>query len=355
MRKIGLLIDNLGTGGAQKQIVLLASELCKRGYDVELYHYGTTNFWMESLNDVTVVEIKYGTLWQRSLRLRRLTKSSHREYLIAFLFIPSIIALISTFFGFFGPKLIFSERSYEDKTRLIFKLIPRIFYFNASAITANSIAQYDVLKAHWYIPSKRLRYIPNGQNMMPSNTSNHNTHRLVSIGRVSEGKGTLKVIQLIAEIVKRGFNDVRLFWVGASEDTLYSDQCTELIMRLGIEENWIWVGRTNNVGKYYENSSMLLHLSKGEGFPNVICEAMSWGLPYIATDVSDLSLVFRKEMGALVPQNASHEHLADLVIRNWNLSNNQKTDNSNIIQSTVERNFSVKKYVESYVELILNG
>jgi glycosyltransferase involved in cell wall biosynthesis len=39
----------------------------------------------------------------------------------------------------------------------------------------------------------------------------------------------------------------------------------------------------------YERADIILLASKYEGFPNVICEAMSYGKVIVASDVSDLS------------------------------------------------------------------
>ena len=44
-------IDSLGAGGAQRQLVTLAIEFAKRGYDVEFLLYEHNDFYLPTLRD----------------------------------------------------------------------------------------------------------------------------------------------------------------------------------------------------------------------------------------------------------------------------------------------------------------
>ena len=54
MKKILLLIDSLGAGGAQRQLVGLAVLLKQRGYDVSVATYHDDRFYVDTLLDACV-------------------------------------------------------------------------------------------------------------------------------------------------------------------------------------------------------------------------------------------------------------------------------------------------------------
>jgi len=62
-------------------------------------------------------------------------------------------------------------------------------------------------------------------------------------------------------------------------------QMEKLSVLLGIQ-NWVeFVGRADNAGDYYQSTSLFVLPSRTEGLPNVLLEAMSYGIPCIATRV----------------------------------------------------------------------
>ena len=62
------------------------------------------------------------------------------------------------------------------------------------------------------------------------------------------------------------------------------DRLKELAKDLKIEQKVIFTGKQENIEEIYSKSSIFAFTSSSEGFPNVIGEAMSAGLPVIAFD-----------------------------------------------------------------------
>lgn len=74
---------------------------------------------------------------------------------------------------------------------------------------------------------------------------------------------------------------------------------------LGIRDRVIFTGKQANVEEYYNRSKIFAFTSKSEGFPNVIGEAMSAGLPVVAFDcvAGPSDLITHNENGYLIPLN----------------------------------------------------
>jgi glycosyltransferase involved in cell wall biosynthesis len=81
----------------------------------------------------------------------------------------------------------------------------------------------------------------------------------------------------------------------------YRDRIKALARSLGLESCLLWAGEMHNLRAVY-NAFDIATLSSafGEGFPNVVGEAMACGVPVAATDVGDTRLIVG-EFGEVVP------------------------------------------------------
>jgi glycosyltransferase involved in cell wall biosynthesis len=104
----------------------------------------------------------------------------------------------------------------------------------------------------------------------------------------------------------------------------YRASLQELAKTLGLAEYILWVDARAEVSAIYSALDLLVSSSVyGEGFPNVLGEAMACGVPCVATDVGDSALVVG-DMGEVVPPKNSVA-LADAIQRLLNQKSYEPT------------------------------
>lgn len=360
---IGLFIDSLGTGGAQRQTVNLAIGLKKQGMSPVIFIYSDTNYFHDILKKE---QIPVYTLTRRHFadiffvfNLIQALRKNRIQGLIAMLFMPSGYALLAKLF-IPSMRVIISERSFEAKTKPRDKIFPRKLYFLANFITANSKSQTLHLERLFPRYKKKIVYVPNGvydQEYIYNLTEN--TLVLTSIGRVSELKDT-KILIEASNIIKSKYPRLKfkVFWVGArfdatEDDSSYFQECSKLITNYGLGELWEWTGQVSDVKAILSKSDLLVHMSHGEGFPNAICEAMSFGLPVIASDVMDHPYIVKNEKNGYLVAIGDVEGLVNAISSFIELKEVEKLEMSRDAFATAQSSFSFEKMTSTYHELLL--
>ncbi len=127
------------------------------------------------------------------------------------------------------------------------------------------------------------------------------------------------------------------------------------IQELGIANNFILAGFVSDADlpSYYNAADIFVLPSKsGEGLPLVALEAMSTGLPVVATDVGGIAEVMVESCGKLVPAGKPDE-LAFAIVE---LSKMDLSAVRTVVRAVAESKFSweqnVKRLMEIYEELI---
>lgn len=136
---------------------------------------------------------------------------------------------------------------------------------------------------------------------------------LLFVGDCVKRKGVEYLIESLASLNRE---DVRLHVVGRRDrDPAYSQYLNKLIRKKGIQGKVFFHGRVDGVGKqkFFRNSHVFVLPSLWEGYGMVVAEAMSYGLPVIATKVGAIpELVKDKVNGILVPPEDA-QSLSDAI------------------------------------------
>ena len=107
-----------------------------------------------------------------------------------------------------------------------------------------------------------------------------------SICRIVEWKGIEDFVRAAA-LVHKNHRDVRFICVGGGEDSLIKRYQT-LASDLGLHDRLMWLGPRDDIEEVLNGIDVLVSAStSGEGFPNIIGEAMATGKPVVSTEVGD--------------------------------------------------------------------
>lgn len=287
--KILLFIDGLDSGGAQRQICGLAVFLRQQGHDVRLFHYKYgANFYMDYLkkNDVDL-RTSYSSVYLALINYFKEVKKYKSDIIISFLNQPCIVSGIIKLMN--NTHLIVSDRNTTINARFMDK-VRFWFYKRADLIVPNSYSQTEYLANYYGHKVDRIEPIINFVDtgyFVPNMELNNTPIKVISVvARVVPQKNVTGLIKAVSEVAKKR-SDFVVNWYGDLSNIEYVNKCKALIDELSADNFFIFKGEEKNILSVYTQSNALCLPSFIEGTPNVICEAMSCGLPIICSDICD--------------------------------------------------------------------
>lgn len=291
MKKIVCLIEDLSSGGAERQLVYLASELKRKGYNVQVWTYYPDSFYLPLLKD-SGVEYRYfpeaEDKKKRVFKLKKELKLYKPDTVIAYLDTACIIACAIKAMGS-NFKLIVSERNttqyLSKKEKLKF-----FMYRFADCIVPNSKTQSDFIISTFPKLKNKVTTITNyvdTQKFIPRQSEvSHEGIRLMVAGRIMPQKNPISLMQAIKKLQDDGVM-VDVTWYGNSYDETFTNECKSFVNQFGINEIFRFMPSAENIASIYPQYDAFCLPSIYEGFSNVLCEAMCCGLPILCSNVAD--------------------------------------------------------------------
>jgi len=148
------------------------------------------------------------------------------------------------------------------------------------------------------------------KNRGKAKASSDGEFRVVSCSNVVK----LKRVHLILEALMQC--EHRIHWVHFGDGPLLSDLIEKVTL---VKDNIIITLKGQVLGSeiydYYKNMpvDLFINVSESEGIPVSIMEAISFGIPVIATDVGGVSEIVNESMGKLIPKDFSTLELAGII------------------------------------------
>ena len=138
----------------------------------------------------------------------------------------------------------------------------------------------------------------------PITTQKSKTPVLLWVGRVAPEKQPEEAVKVLAE-VRKSMPDVRLKMLGGVDPEYqpYLDSLKSCISTLGQQDAVSLEGYQSDPTPYYQEATLLLVTSTGEGFGLAIAEAQTYGLPCVAYDLPCNYFAENKDCFFMAPMN----------------------------------------------------
>lgn len=306
------------------QVTILANGLARLGHAVSLLVFYPNGPLLERLSpDVTVRCVGKRGRWDviRFLHsLFRVLDEEQPDVLYAFLPIANLLACLTRLRSpkmkvTWGVRASDVDLTCYDWLSRVTYWLERRFSRCPNLIIANSAAGRRYAVSRGFPDNDRFVVIPNGidiDHFRPDarlraevraewGVLPHET--LVGIvARLDPMKDHPNFLEAAAKLARRE-QGVRFVSVGAGPED-YTAVLQEQARTLGLDKRMIWAGPRGDSPAVFNALDLLVSSSAfGEGFPNVLGEAMSCGVPCVATDVGDAREILGDRDAVVPPCN----------------------------------------------------
>lgn len=327
--RILLLIDNLGSGGAQKQIVTLARLLKESNHSVEFLTYNEGDFFADSVKkeNIFINKTVTSSYLSRIIQVRNFIRKKKYDAVISFMDTPNFLNCISAIGGK-SWKVITSERSnnclaFNSFKGKIFRMTQRF----SDIIVCNSENSRKMWEKNSPRHLNKLITIYNPvilpvitASYIPKLNGKFNIVVAASYSSVKNPDGLISALRMLSPEEKMKIN---IEWYGRKEitrgNTSVYDNALKQIKKYNLEGIIQLKGETKDIANIMFKADAVGLFSRFEGLPNAVCEAMMMGKPILMTKVSDFNTLVDESNGFLCDCDDT-ESIKNILISSSNLT-----------------------------------
>lgn len=331
-KKILFINNNLGGGGAERNLIDILRNFDYDRYDVDLVLISGTGVYMEDIHpmvnylgsiydqktdiyDFSSSKVRFDGL-KEALGIERLVKGNY-DTIVSFLegysarYHQYIRHKALNNVSWIHTDLLvnhWSQKCYESdqEEAEIYSLMDKVVFVSQSALDdfcrLFHYKKDNLLVINNPIDKKRVECFANKQKFHKKDFS------FVAVGRFFHEKRYDRMLQAVKILKNRGC----VFHLDILGTGKLEVEMKKLACALGVENIVMFHGFVHNPYPYIKNADVLLLSSDAEGFPTVICEAMILGVPVIGTNVAGTrDLLGDSEYGLLT--DLSPESFADAM------------------------------------------
>jgi glycosyltransferase involved in cell wall biosynthesis len=361
--KILCVIDNLGAGGAQRQMAELASGFKAKGHEVSFLTYYHSPFFNPIIekNGINITCIQERNYLKRFLKMRHFIRHGKYDAVLSFLEAANFICELSGL-PFRKWKLVVGERNADPKISRSIKLrIYRWFHIFADYIVANSFSNIQIVRSVNPLLSKsKCKVIYNiidfdrWKPIADFQFKKNNKINLVIAASQIYRKNLNGLIEAFALQDRECLNNISVSWYGDRLSEPYFDgsfeEAKQKIISLGLEKLISFYPATNEIAQKVQNADAIGLFSFIEGLPNVVCEGMACAKPIICSNVSDVPGILSFDKNLLCDP-ADPQSIKRAIIHLINLNADQLAQIGAENEIIAKEKFKKEESINSYLKL----
>lgn len=357
--KVILSTDNIGRGGKERQLFMLAVYLITKGYIVKII---TKNFSPNNYIGEYEIDKSNILVYQDYVRgnnytsFKNIIEKEKPDIVFTWDIKTSLYALLlykRKKFHFINASLRHGVRLYKPShlwRSILMLLSPYVVANSHAGIKANNLKpgkrrfviyngvenKFNNTLSKYEIELKRNEYIPG--------YSKKKGMIFISVANLIPYKDYLTVLKALHRL-----KSVMKFYYLIIGDGPERNKIKDFIKEYGLSEKVIMLGKIPNVGKYLSISDIMIHSSRGEGISNAILEGMYAGLPVIASNVGGVPETVYPKSSLLFPFKDENKLFNCLFYAKDTFESFDPTSDDYLRHLN---KFSVEAMVEKYEQLI---
>ncbi len=346
--KIAFVAGTLGKGGAERQLFYLSTSLAKQQYQVTVYCLNKGEFYESKLQENGVKVIYFGAEKSKGKRVSNLysfLKKERPALIYSFHFYTNTYAGIAA--KLLGIKVIGSIRNDGVSEKEANGKMSWLHYSLPDCIIANSM--HGAVNCEKIFYKKKIFVLGNvidtgSFQFTTKNISNLSQVNLVMVGRFEQQKQPWLFPVLIKKLTDAGLNVAGKMY---GDGTLKN--ATAALIKNEFSGYNISIHDTHpHIQEVYKNAHWLCSLSKHEGTPNVVLEAMASGVAIAALNYPGIKILIENEQCGLVEEHV--ENLCSAIINNSQVVTYEKiTENA---KQKISNEYSIVNLVKRFEKII---
>lgn len=360
VRKINIafLIGSLGRGGAENQAVLIINQLNSEKYNKHIVVlWDKEDGFKNRLNqDVKYYSVQYRrrTLPLGMIKIIKYLKKNSIDILHTHMYDPNKIGAIAGKLARI-PTIVTHEHGKNPWKRHRHYLVEK--YLIDSIAAKRFAVSKDILNRRIKLDRsdpKKIINIPNGVEIPDFIFDSEPTPKIIgSMGRLVEAKDFTTLFKSIKMVKDLGYKvELHVAGAGPLRETLKKQA-----RKLGINRSIKLLGFQKSED-FLEKIDLFAMSSIGEGMPVALLEAMSYGLPIVATNVGGISEIVENGKDGLLCDPRNHKSLAEnitKIIENKELRNNLSKNARQKINNKYNIKIIAQQFDKCYISLMSNN
>jgi len=358
------VIDSLGAGGAQRQLVELATGFKERGHDVSFLVYHNIKFFQSILDksQIPVYSIIEPRYFLRMIKMRKFIRRGNYDAVLSFLEAANFICEISAL-----PcrkwKLVVGERNANPDISKSIKLsIYRWFHLFSDYVVANSDVNIQQVRTlNPLLSQKKCKVILNLIDFNIWHPLNSYDFRkgskikiIVAASHIYR-KNLLGLIDALTRLKKEQLDKIDIKWFGDRLEQPHYDgslaEALEKIKKNDLDKVVSLYPATHDIKSKIQEADVIGLFSFNEGLPNIVCEGMACGKPIICSSVSDVPSILSHQKELLFnPRNSDSICQSLNYLVNLNGQKLSAIGNSNL--KLAKEKFNKDFIIENYLQLL---